>query len=394
MQGYFDLRFMPLPPGMSSASYQVTFEPIDALYIHTASVGPYRNGSPTPSGSMPTLPVLAPGMAQSLNVQIGDSASSGYSDAVATEAQQSALPPSGLWSGRLSQVGQTDWFLFPVRGGRTSTVVTQALNESGLPTETKALPALGIWDAFDPIGSPSVGSSPGLNGSAAGESWLRVSAGADDLVRLGVADLRGDGRPDYAYNGWVLYADTVQPAHLPLAGGPIVIHGMGFRPSDTVLVGGQPATVTSVFPTEMTAVAPAAAQGVTGSVDVEVDDLPVFYAAAIISGGISYDAGTGDSLSLVSAPAGTVPLGVPLPFTISVLTSSLTPAGGVTVTYALASGSASLGCGQSSCTVAAGGDGLASLSITTTSSSPAVVTASLSNGASVQAHFTGGTPRC
>ena len=129
MQGYFDLRFMPLPPGMSSASYQVTFEPIDALYIHTASVGPYRNGSPTPSGSMPTLPVLAPGMAQPLNVQIGDSTSSGYSDAVATEAQQSALPPSGLWSGRLSQVGQTDWFLFPVRGGRTSTVVTQALNE-------------------------------------------------------------------------------------------------------------------------------------------------------------------------------------------------------------------------------------------------------------------------
>ena len=70
--------------------------------------------------------------------------------------------------------------------------------------------------------------------------------------------MRGDGRPDYAYNGWVLYADTVQPPRLPASGGPIVIHGMGFRPSDTVLVGGQNATVTSISPNEITAIAPAA----------------------------------------------------------------------------------------------------------------------------------------
>ena len=73
---------------------------------------------------------------------------------------------------------------------------------------------------------------------------------------------------------------------------------MGFRLADTVLVGGQPAVVTSISPNEITAIAPAAAGGVTGSVDVEVDDLPVFYAAAIISGGVSYDSGTGDALTL------------------------------------------------------------------------------------------------
>ena len=71
--------------------------------------------------------------------------------------------------------------------------------------------------------------------------------------------MRGDGRPDYAYNGWVLYADTVAPPRLPASGGPIVIHGMGFRPADTVLVGGQPALVTSISPNEITAIAPAAA---------------------------------------------------------------------------------------------------------------------------------------
>ena len=217
-----------------------------------------------------------------------------------------ALPPSGFWSGRLSQVGQTDWFLFPVRGGRTFTVVTQALNEAGIPTETKALPAIGVWDALDPIGAPSLGSEPGLNGSASGESWLR-----------------GDGRPDYTDNAWLLYADSVLASHLPVTGGPIIIHGLGFRPSDTVLIGGQLATVTSVSPTEITALA---------------------------------------------------------------------PAGGVTVTYTLVSGSAMLGCGQSSCAVTASSDGLATLAVTPTNIAPAVVTASLSNGASLQAHFTGGTP--
>ncbi len=83
--------------------------------------------------------------------------------------------------------------------------------------------------------------APALNGYATGETWLQVTASADDIVRLGIADMRGDGRPDYAYNGWVLYADTVQPPRLPASGGPIVIRGMGFRPSDTVLIGGQKA---------------------------------------------------------------------------------------------------------------------------------------------------------
>ncbi len=393
LQGYFDLSDMPLPPGMTTANYQVTFEAINPLYMLTESVGPYVDGAPSPSGTMPTIsvPGLSAGSSQTLTVKVPDSATGGYQDAIATEASPRMLPSSGLWCGRLSQVGQTDWFVFPVRGGRTFTVVTQALNESGVPSESKALPALGVWDAFDPVGSASVGWAPGLNGWATGESWLRVGTSSDDVVRLGIADMRGDGRPDYTYNGWVLYADTVAPTRLPASGGPIVIQGMGFRPSDTVLVGGQPAIVTSISPNEITAIAPAAAPGITGSVDVEVDDLPIFYAAAIISSGVSYDAGTGDSLSVVTAPANTVPIGVPLPFTVAALGSNLAPAGGVTVTYTVTSGTATLGCGATTCSVTATGDGLATMTVTAANTNPAVVTASLTSGASVQAHFTGGT---
>jgi hypothetical protein len=35
LQGYFDLSDMPLPPGVTTANYQVTFESINPLYILT-----------------------------------------------------------------------------------------------------------------------------------------------------------------------------------------------------------------------------------------------------------------------------------------------------------------------------------------------------------------------
>ena len=94
----------------------------------------------------------------------------------------------------------------------------------------------------------------------------------------------------------------------------------------------------------------------------------------------------------MTAPADTVPIGVPIPFTVAALGPDLSPAGGVTVNYAVASGNATLGCGASTCSVVATGDGTATISVTATTSGASVVIASLTNGASLQAHFTGGTP--
>jgi hypothetical protein len=87
-----------------------------------------------------------------------------------------------------------------------------------------------------------------------------------------------------------------------------------------------------------------------------------------------------------------VPTGVPIPFTVAALGSSLTPAGGVTVLYKVTSGAATLGCGLSTCSVTTTGDGLATMNVTATGASLAIVTASLTNGSSLQAQFTGGTP--
>ncbi len=394
LQGYFDLSGIPLPPGVTSATYQVTFESVDPLYIYGESVGPYALGQVAPSGTLNTITVtsMTAGSSQTVNVTAADSAAGDAEDMIGAEAQPRAIPATGMWCGRLSQVGQTDWFAFPVRGNRLFTIVTQAVDEKGEPSNAKAMPSIGVWDAFDAVGLAAAGYAPGLNGLAAGETWLQAASSGADVVRMGIADQRGDGRPDYGYNGWVLYADTVEPERLPAAGGPIVIRGMGFRLADTVKVGGLEALVTSIAPTEITAIAPPAAAGASGSVDVEVDDEPIFYASAVIPGGIRYNAGTGDALTLVSAPAGTVPVGVPEAFTVAALGPDLAPAGGVTVTYTVTSGPAVLGCGQTVCTVTATGDGRATMPVTATGSALSTITAALSNGSSLQAQFTGGTP--
>jgi hypothetical protein len=393
MQGFFDLSDMPLPPGVKTANYQVTFEAVNPMYMLDSSVGPYVDGSPNPSGTLPSIsvPSMSAGSAQTLTVSVTNSAQ-GSNNSIGSQNAPRMMPASGMWAGRLSKVGQTDWFSFPIRGGTTFTIVTQALDETGKPSSAKAIPITGVWSATDPTSSSPAAAAGGLNGGVNGEVRLVVSSGGNDVVRLAVADLRGDGRPDYAYRGWILYADTVQPQRIPATGGVIVIRGMGFHATDTVLVGGQPATITSITTNEITAVVPAAPSGVSGSVDVEVDDTPGYYASAIISGGVSYDSATGDALTLLAAPMNTVPIGVQQPFTVIALGANMKPAGAVTVTYTVTSGNAVLGCGQSSCPVTATGDGRATMSVTATGSTWSIVTVSLANGASLQAQFAGGTP--
>jgi hypothetical protein len=394
LRGYFDLSGIPLPPGVSTANYQVTFEPINPIYTQTASVGPYIEGQVAPSGTMPAIsvPNMTAGSSQTLTASIPDSAAGGYQDAIGTQAAPRPLPPNGFWSGRLSQFSQSDWFTFPVRAHSIFTIVTQALDETGAPTATKAMPSIGAWDASTPISAPPARATLGMNGLATGESWLQLSSASGDIVRIAIADQRGDGRPDYAYYGWVLYADTIQPARLPASGGPIVIHGMGFRLADKVLIGGQPAQITSLSPNEITAIAPPAASGITGSVNVEVDDLPSFSAAAIITDGISYDSAAGDALTLSAEPVNTVPIGVPIPFTVTAFGPDGAPAGGVIVLYAVTSGTATLSCGLPVCSVTTTGDGHATIDVTAVDGTWSVVTASLANGSNVRTEFSGGTP--
>lgn len=388
-EGYFDLSGVPIPAGETTDTWQLSFEPINPLYTSLDSVGPYTTGQVAPSGTMPAiaLPGLTAGSSVIQNVSIGDSAGDSFSGDDGEPAAPITVPPSGEWTARLAGYGHSSWLQWWAKANRVFTVEANALDESGNTAATKAQLVLGMWNGTDTDSvSPVTWTTQPFNGDVAGLTTLPVMTLADSEVRLGVADMRGDGRPDYLYRGRVLYADTVQPAILPAAGGPIAITGMGFHPNSVVTVNGVNATVTSVTPTEITAISPPL--GVTGDVPVQIED-PKTLGISIIAEGLSYAAQNADTITLVSAPSGSVNPGAPLSFTVAV-NNGASAAPGATVTYAVTEGSATLACGQPSCSVVTAANGSATLTIAANSAATTVVTATLSNGTGVATQFTAG----
>ena len=388
MEGFFDLSGVPLPTGTTVSDYQLSFEAVDPLYTNEASVGPYATSQVSPSGTMVTLVLsqLQAGTAITQNVTVEDSADESHADD-GTESAPNGLTPNGEWLGRLTGYGHTGWFLFEAKANRVFTLEATSLDATGLATLDKAGVVLGFWNGSDVLGTlPDLATTQPFNGAAAGLTTLAAQTSAAGQVRVAIADTRGDGRPDYLYRGRVLYADSVYPARLSPAGGPIVIQGTGFRPNAQVQVNGVSATVTSVTPTQLTAIAPAAS-GTTGVVPVTVSD-PTTLGSASILDGLSYDAFGSDQIGLVSGPSGTMAGDVPVPMTVRVVAAdNVTPAAGVAVTFSVQQGGAALGCGASTCSVTTNGAGKAVLMVTPTSLQTTSVVATLTNGAAVAAEF-------
>ncbi len=368
---------------------------MNPLYIEGSSVGPYTTGQVSPSGTMPVIALgtLSAGSAAATQtVVIEDAQEQAESGADGAEETPAAVPVTGEWTARITGYGHAGWFGWWARGGREFTIEAQALDETGADSENKAQVVVGAWNGTDVVGTaPVTATTQPFNGSVVGLTTLPVLTIADSEVRIGLADFRGDGRPDYAYHGRILYADSVSPARLPVQGGPMTIYGMGFRPTMVVTVNGVQAAVTSVTPTTIMAVAPPSG-GATGTAVVEVQDAVTLGVAAIASG-VSYDAEPDDAISILTAPMGSVAIGVPQPFTVRAMNvTTQTPAAGVTVKFAVTEGTAGLGCGQNVCSVVTAGDGTATVVVTPNSGALAQITASLTSGSSVIAEFTGNLP--
>ncbi len=394
-EGWFVLSGVPLPPGASSARYRLSIEPVNPLYTGSESVGPYDTSQVSPSGAVQAvvLGTLSAGSVTTQNFAMADSADGTVTDDGA-EAQPDQAAGNGEWLAKLAGYGHMGWFQFHARANRYFTVEAASLDGSGMGSNKKAAVVIGFWNAADAVGSqPDLSTTTPFNGPEAGLSVLSAQTAGDGEVRVAYADARGDGRPDFTYRARVLYADSVFPARLPLTGGAIAIVGQGFRPGVTVTVGGVQAAVTGVTPTEITAVAPAVSAP-AGTVVVAVQDPQTFGLAKILDG-LSYDAHGDDGIKLVPALSlsGTVQQGVPSPVTVQVVAADgQTPAPGVTVSFAVASGAAQMGCGSAVCTATSNGDGMAAMTVTATGAQATEISASLSNGASVRAAFNGGMP--
>jgi hypothetical protein len=123
-----------------------------------------------------------------------------------------------------------------VKANRSATFEVTAEDELGFATSAKAMPVIGVWNATEALGSlPGVaGAGEAFNGEANGMTTLTTTFTQPNQLRIGIADQRGDGRPDFNYQARVLYADSLSPATVSAAGGTITISGMGFRTGNAV----------------------------------------------------------------------------------------------------------------------------------------------------------------
>src|SRR3989454_346590 len=119
-------------------------------------------------------------------------------------------------------------------------VEVTTLDESSRPTQSKALPILGVWALADPPGTLAPAATfSSFNTPTFGLTRLDSNLLSATRFRIGITDDRGDGRPDFRYHARVLYGDTVLPSQVSAGESTsIVINGLGFRPGLSVNVGG------------------------------------------------------------------------------------------------------------------------------------------------------------
>ena len=407
VEGQWDLGGLEYPVGAKygRVDYQIVFEAVNPWYTGNEAVGPDILGTPAPSGTLATIYLrgMEPGQSFVENVVVANSATGGTGMA-GSFASPIAIPANNQWQSWLSGYGDTAYAGFSARPNRQFALVTTAMNESGVPSQSKAMPVIGAWLADDAATAPPDFSTPApFNSSSEGVTVLEVTTPAGDGVTsypltAAIADARGDGRPDYAYSARIFYADSVSPDVVPSSGGVIAIAGTGFVKGDSVQVNGVSAPVLAVSAEQIVAQAPA--QNASGAVDVQLND-PTG-AIAVMSGALVVST-AGDSsayaLNVVSVPggsggsSGSVGAVAPGAFALQVADSNGNPVSGAPVTFSDSNGSLLSACnGATSCTIATSTGGIASTTLTPQNVGVETITAGLTNGASARAFWTATLP--
>lgn len=389
LEGFFDLGGLEVPAGNSTASFQITLEAVDPLYRDDASVGSYAAGQVVPSGSHATIVLanLAPGSDEQQDIVMAGAA------VTRSTAQPSTLrqpvPSSGDWWGTLTGYGRAEFYRFDAQGNRTIGFQVTSTDEALQPAIHKAEPELGLWVGTDPASNAPQAFVDAFNGPATGTTVLLAPVTTTGTSQLGIADYRGDGRPDFIYHAHLLYADSITPEHLPDAGGTIQISGMGFRPGMAVTIGHAAATVLSINQNLIYAQAPSLADG---SKDVTVQEAASGLSSTM-TGALSYGSSSGDLLLSTSVRNPTVAIGMTAPNPVrfeAVNSDGVTPTPGASITLSVSPASSLLSaCGSNTCTLIADANGEVSSFVTVNGVGANTVTASLANGQQQQATIVG-----
>ncbi len=381
LEGFYDLAGLQIPDGANSAQYQLTVEALDPFW--SQGIRPYGPGQVQPSGAAQPITVTVSLGGDTLQDILMQGSASPVQDTFdpATYDAPAPVPTSGEWIGAISGYGESDYFQFTGQANRSLSVEVTALDDSGIPSQGKALPVIGMWALADPPGTLPPAATPAafLNPfSIVGMSQLNVNLLQSTQFRVGISDFRGDGRPDYRYHARLFYGDNVIPARASVRGGTaLMARGYGFRPGNTAQVGVASAAVMATAPNQIMMAAPAVADGVQ---DVTLKD-PATGATSILTGALTYGAGPTDTIKLIAGSNPATPVGGRgiNPIRVKVLAADgVTPVGGASVQFsAIPSAGFDICGGGGSCTVLSDDSGDVSAFVTVLSTGATAITAKL-----------------
>ena len=385
--GAYSIAYVPIFPGNAWQNLSLTTEPVNLLYAGEHGLGPYALNEVASSGSAMTQAsyVNGPWSEDDTDFTIPDAAPTCGNGADGSASAPIATPTNGWWKGLLCGFGHAAYNSMQVTPGRSLTVEVTAIDAQGLATEAKAMPVIGIFAPTDAPGSlPTLGVTPSaFNSLAVGMTTLSVQTGQLTSLWFGIADQRGDGRPDFNYQARVFYADSILPRQIETSGGTITISGSGFRPGNAVFINGVAAKPLSWTPTTIVVNVPsmAVAQAPNGTaVDVLVRDLSTG-ASSTMTAAFTYTtaATLPNTMHIVSAPAPPVYVGdaAATPFAVQVVApDGVTPIAGDPVVFSATFGTAKFSaCPAATCTVRTDSHGVASTAVTPTSSGSIVLQA-------------------
>ncbi|HJT72281.1 MAG TPA: IPT/TIG domain-containing protein, partial [Terriglobales bacterium] len=367
VEGFFDLAGLSVPNGASSAQYQLSVEAVDPLW--STHAGPYGSTSQVqPSGTAQqiTVTVALGGDVQQDILMQGSAVQKQQWYGSTTYASPKPLPTSGNWSGALSAYGDVDFFQFSAQANRSLSVIVNAIDDSNNLSDSKIAPVIGMWALADPGQSPAPANTPSaFNTAFAGETRLDAQIFQSTTFRLGIADYRGDGRPDYRYKARVLYGDNITPTRASVAGGtPITISGLGLQPNTAVQAAGQSAPVLASSATQLLVNTSAVRDG---TYDVVLNDSSSG-GQSNMTGVLTVGAGPTDTIKMLSGANPATPVGgqAPVPFAVQVVgADGTTPVAGASVQFNSSPPVALSACsGAASCTVLTDQSGSASTYMT------------------------------
>ena len=381
LEGFFDLGQLMIPNGNTVAEYQLSVEALDPNW--SMGLEPYAPTQVTPSGSFaPVVVTVSNGSnAEQDILMLQDEIAQTHPGSGSTYANPAPLPQGGAWGSWISGYGSTEWFEFRAQANRTASVAVTALDEAGQPTETKLLPVIGIWELSDQSEDPAPASTPSaFNSLTFGMTRLDAQFQASETFRVGVADFRGDGRPDYFYQASLLYSDTVTPARLSLAGGVTTLNGIGFNPGLQVSVAGNSGSTLSASASQIQVAVPPGTPD--GTATIQVTD-PVSGAFSQMIGALTYGASATDLLLLLQGAEPATAVGSQAASAIrvrAVAADGVTPVSGATIAWSATATNAlqfSACGGASSCSVLRDESGESSSLVTPTVTGPSTITVAL-----------------